>query len=471
MAETEHGLVDSGIRFVFDPDKKAFINQSKTDSIVQFSHNSERFTFVFPRYVRGHDMSCCNVAEIHYNNKRARSRDEQKGVVPILDLHIDGKDPDTVTFSWTVSGAATGYAGMLCFIAVLKCTDPMTGEVFYALPTETYCRLRVRGSMDNGEAMEEEYEDLLEGWKAEVLGEVNGILANAAASEAARQGAEEKRAAAEEARQSAEEERTAAEAARQTNEQCRIAAEAERELRVTVTGSSLAVSDAANRNILGLRVVGDVSQSGTPTPSAPLPFRCVGAGTAVRILDHAGELVGAFSTPCDLYAGDIWHPLTGEVERHSTQTVLGADTELIALGTSPYFNYYMPCSHRIHTSRCTHYVKGVAYDAVRENAFYDDFNAYAFYFKLEQESVQAVKDFWQSQKEAGTPVTVVYSTEEPSREVYEPKPLFLPLPKGTVSVLQDPVDLRGTLEMEYAADTKLYIDNKLAELQAMILEG
>lgn len=169
MAETEHGLVHSGIHFVFDPEEKAFINQSQKDSVVQYSHNSERFTFSFPRYVRGHDMSLCNVAEIHYNNKRARSRDEQKGVVPIADLHIDAAAPDTVSFSWLLSGNATKFAGMLAFIAVLKCTDPSTGELFYALPTKTYCRLRVRGSMDNGEEMEAEYADLLEGWKAEVM--------------------------------------------------------------------------------------------------------------------------------------------------------------------------------------------------------------------------------------------------------------------------------------------------------------
>ncbi len=39
------------------------------------------------------------------------------------------------------------------------------------------------------------------------------------------------------------------------------------------------------------------------------------------------------------------------------------------------------------------------------------------------------------------------------------------------SIVQFPIELAADIELQYVADTKIYIDNKLAELQAMILEG
>lgn len=51
------------------------------------------------------------------------------------------------------------------------------------------------------------------------------------------------------------------------------------------------------------------------------------------------------------------------------------------------------------------------------------------------------------------------------------KPQAVTTFKGVTNIYQMPTELSGTLEMDYVADTKLYIDNKIAEMQAMILES
>ncbi len=57
-----------------------------------------------------------------------------------------------------------------------------------------------------------------------------------------------------------------------------------------------------------------------------------------------------------------------------------------------------------------------------------------------------------------------------SEELFEPVS-GLSTFKGVTNVLQISDEATGRVHMEYTADTKLYIDNKFAEIQALILEG
>ena len=64
----EHPVVDSDQRYVIDPATRNISNVSGKNSIVQYDHDSEQFTFEIPRFVDGHDMSLCNATKVHYLN-------------------------------------------------------------------------------------------------------------------------------------------------------------------------------------------------------------------------------------------------------------------------------------------------------------------------------------------------------------------------------------------------------------------
>ncbi len=165
----------------------------KKRAIRQYSHNSERITFSFPRTIEGHDMGECTSVEVHFNNIEAKSKREARGVYPCLDVNID---EETVRFSWLISRAATGYAGTLNFLVVLKCVGE-NNDLLYAYPTEIYDKISVSKGMDNGEAIvEEDYSDLLAGWKSELLAEFEAHMGDA---EEAKNAAQDAQAAAEDA--------------------------------------------------------------------------------------------------------------------------------------------------------------------------------------------------------------------------------------------------------------------------------
>lgn len=65
MAQT---IVDNDTNFVIDAQTMAISTTGEVKPLKQGDHAAERFTFEMPRYIEGHDMSLCNLAEVHYNN-------------------------------------------------------------------------------------------------------------------------------------------------------------------------------------------------------------------------------------------------------------------------------------------------------------------------------------------------------------------------------------------------------------------
>ncbi len=87
------------------------------------------------------------------------------------------------------------------------------------------------------------------------------------------------------------------------------------------TGETLRFDDCkggyfSTEEEFGLRVAGRTAQAGTPTPSSPVPIRCVRAGTVVRCRGEGDNTAPVeITVPCDLYEGDVWWPMSGRVER------------------------------------------------------------------------------------------------------------------------------------------------------------
>ena len=163
---TEHLEVvrDADPFFEIDTSTRAIKNMSSTKTaIMQYDHNSERFTFSIPRYVEEHDMLECKV-EVHYINKA----DDTQSVYDIRDLQVDPADETKVIGTWLLSQNVTNGAGELNFLLRFSCVDA-EGNVEYAWNTDICKGIYVKQGMWNTPDVVREYQDVLAQWEAELF--------------------------------------------------------------------------------------------------------------------------------------------------------------------------------------------------------------------------------------------------------------------------------------------------------------
>lgn len=164
----KHRVYDTDRRFVIDTITRTIsIPEVNRPVLIQYDHNSEHITFEIGRFVEGHDLSLCDKAEVHYNNIGSSGR-TSKGVYEIQDLVVDPKDNSKVIFTWIVSEKATAYTGSLAFVIAFACLNE--GDLYYRWNTAINTNLIVSGGINNGEAVEEMYADVLEAWKQDLFG-------------------------------------------------------------------------------------------------------------------------------------------------------------------------------------------------------------------------------------------------------------------------------------------------------------
>ena len=145
-------IKDTETHFRIDPFTRNIINDSPGNNIlVQYDHNSERFTFDIPRYVDGHDMSEVTEVRIHYRNTSASNQFKANGIYVSDDLEIVGEEDETVTFSWLLSSATTRYVGTLHFSIQFVCFNE-DGVVEYVWNTGVYKDVVVIETINNAEA-------------------------------------------------------------------------------------------------------------------------------------------------------------------------------------------------------------------------------------------------------------------------------------------------------------------------------
>lgn len=123
----KHNVRDADEHFIVDADSRKIIKQSSGKShLMQYDHNSEVFTFEVPLKVENHDMSLCDLIQIHFENtstgtsvsvrKMARDvRDIKKEDIEVNEDHI--------AFSWIIDDGATQFAGPLKFQLKFICFD------------------------------------------------------------------------------------------------------------------------------------------------------------------------------------------------------------------------------------------------------------------------------------------------------------------------------------------------------------
>lgn len=167
MAHT-HAVVDSDNHFIINPITREITNNSKKVKLMQGDHASEIFTFEIPRYVDGHDMSLCNKIAIHYINIGQTGSNPDVHLVE--DASVDDANENLV-FSWLIYRTATKYPGTLNFLIKFSCVTD--GIIEYQWNTDIFKGIMIATGIDNEETLAEEYSDVLQKWKNDILAEVH----------------------------------------------------------------------------------------------------------------------------------------------------------------------------------------------------------------------------------------------------------------------------------------------------------
>lgn len=159
---TIHPVIDKDPHFIIDLISRAISTESKKIALMQYDHNSERFTFELPVEIEGHPMLGCDKVEVHYINIDQKTKEESAGVYEVKDREI--VDDKTIAFSWLISRKATKFVGPLSFRLRFICYDA-EGSIEYAWHTAIYSGIAISNGIDNGEVVIEDYADVLNDWK------------------------------------------------------------------------------------------------------------------------------------------------------------------------------------------------------------------------------------------------------------------------------------------------------------------
>lgn len=166
-----HGnnITDKDPFFEINDVTRKIVNSSSSEiAIVQFDHNSERFTFRLNKNIEGHDMTECNKIEVHYKNTDATTLAETLGVYEITDLQVDPDDETKIVCTWLISQNATQRVGKLDFLLRFACVDT-DGTIKYAWNTSIFTGIMVSAGLYNAEEILQLYTDVLEQWKQELF--------------------------------------------------------------------------------------------------------------------------------------------------------------------------------------------------------------------------------------------------------------------------------------------------------------
>lgn len=160
-----HNILDTDRMFLIDPISGSITNLSQKSTIVQYNHNSERFTFEVPRFIEGHDMSLCDRVEVHYSNVSKNKRERNDDVFIVTDIR---PDEDEVLVTWLISRNATQIVGSLNFSISFVCYDE-SGDLTYNWRSDIFKGITVLASIENAELVISEYPDLYEQLKKDII--------------------------------------------------------------------------------------------------------------------------------------------------------------------------------------------------------------------------------------------------------------------------------------------------------------
>ena len=154
--------------FKIDVNTRAIINKSTNKTaVMQFDHNSERFTFSLPKIIENHDMLECDSITVHYLNIDLTTNEKITGIYPITDIRIDPEDETKAYCTWLLSRNVTNQAGALSFLLRFECVDD-AGNITYSWSTDIFKGISVSAGIDNTDEVYEQSVDVLEQWKKDL---------------------------------------------------------------------------------------------------------------------------------------------------------------------------------------------------------------------------------------------------------------------------------------------------------------
>lgn len=172
-----HNITDHDKHFVIDPmTKKIQPERPEKNTLVRYSHNSELFTFELDRMIEGHDMSLCNIVEVHYINISSNKQNKNSDIYEVKDLGLLENNTDKIAFTWPIKKNATMLDGVLTFAIRFACSDG--NEIVYEWPTEIFSSISISNTIHNNEIIVEEYSDILNQWKEDLFS-IDGVIQTA----------------------------------------------------------------------------------------------------------------------------------------------------------------------------------------------------------------------------------------------------------------------------------------------------
>ena len=169
MSTHLHEVRDTDTHFKIDAITRTITNFNEVkNTLFVGDHESEIFTFEMPRYTDGHDMSLCDVVQIHYLNQGS-GNSSVPGIYEVDDLDVvEDSEEETIIFSWKISRNATQLAGSLNFAMHFACTED--GEEVYVWNTDVHTGIVVKATLSNSEVIVETNADILEQWREQLFG-------------------------------------------------------------------------------------------------------------------------------------------------------------------------------------------------------------------------------------------------------------------------------------------------------------
>jgi hypothetical protein len=174
MAHT-HSVVDSDALFTIDPLTMQIIANGDIKALREGDHAAEIYSFSMPRYIEGHDMSLCNVVEVHYDNinvnSSTRTTTTNSSFDTVNNFGVSDTGEDMVEWTWLVKRDATQLPGSLNFDFRFACVAE-DGTVEYEKFTEIFKSIPVNERIYNKEKIASNNVDVLERYRAELQEEV-----------------------------------------------------------------------------------------------------------------------------------------------------------------------------------------------------------------------------------------------------------------------------------------------------------
>lgn len=160
-----HNIIDTDRHFVINPINRAMSVKADKLILSQYDHDSERFTFEFPRYIEEHDMTLCDRVEIHYSNISKTKKEKYDDVYIVTDMSCDN---DTAFFSWLISENATKLVGTISFSITFLCHDD-EGKIVYNWGTDIFNSISVIARYNYTPGLLESNSDLIDALKRDVF--------------------------------------------------------------------------------------------------------------------------------------------------------------------------------------------------------------------------------------------------------------------------------------------------------------